>query len=63
VGPENFAWAVNAVAEMAVQKASSGENPARELRWAAFLEGEKPAAKKKTAVRKTTAKAAPVAEA
>jgi hypothetical protein len=31
------------VAEMAVEKALSGENPARELRWGAFLEGEMPA--------------------
>ncbi len=42
VGPENFEWVVNAVAEMAVKKALSDENPARELRWAAFLAGEKP---------------------
>jgi glutathione synthase/RimK-type ligase-like ATP-grasp enzyme len=49
VGQENFDWVVNAVAEMAVEKALSGENPARELRWAAFLEGEKPAVKKKAA--------------
>jgi hypothetical protein len=33
---------VNAVAEMAVKKALSDENPARELRWAAFLAGEGP---------------------
>jgi hypothetical protein len=44
VGRENFEWVVNAVAEMAVKKALSDENPARELRWAAFLTGEKPAA-------------------
>ena len=43
VGPENFAWIVDAVAELAVKKALSDENPARELRWAAFLAGEKPA--------------------
>jgi glutathione synthase/RimK-type ligase-like ATP-grasp enzyme len=43
VGQENFDWVVNAVAAMAVEKALSGENPARELRWAAFLEGEMPA--------------------
>jgi hypothetical protein len=59
VGPENFAWVVNAVAEMAVKKALSGENPVRELRWAAFLEGEKPAAKKKAATRKSAGKPAP----
>jgi glutathione synthase/RimK-type ligase-like ATP-grasp enzyme len=49
VGKENFEWVVNAVAEMAVAKALSRENPARELRWAAFLEGTKPAAKKSAA--------------
>ena len=43
VGRENFDWIVNAVAEMAVKKALSEENPARELRWSAFLAGEKPA--------------------
>ena len=44
VGQENFEWVVNAVAEMAVKKALSDENPARELRWAAFLAGEGPVA-------------------
>jgi hypothetical protein len=39
VGRENFEWIVNAVAEMAVKKALSDENPARELRWASFLVG------------------------
>lgn len=49
VGEDNFQWVVNAVAEMAVQKALSEENPARELRWAAFLAGAegKPAARRK----------------
>jgi hypothetical protein len=55
VGQENFEWVVNAVAEMAVKKALSDENPGRELRWAALLAGEgpvavpaaKPAAKKR----------------
>src|SRR5580700_7007920 len=41
VGQSNFEWVVDAVAEMAVKKALSDENPARELRWAAFLAGEK----------------------
>ena len=41
VGRENFEWIVKAVAELAVKKALSDENPARELRWAAFLAGEK----------------------
>jgi len=57
VGPENFEWVVNAVAEMAVAKALSGENPARELRWAAFLTGA--AAPKKKAARKTASKSSP----
>src|SRR5271168_955836 len=39
VGPENFAWIVDAVAELAVKKALSNEDPARELRWAGFLDG------------------------
>src|SRR5437773_6874765 len=55
VGQENFAWVVNAVAEMAVAKALSGENPAQELRWAAFLTGA--AAPKKKTARKTASKA------
>jgi hypothetical protein len=49
VGRENFEWIVNAVAEMAVKKALSEENPARELRWAGFLAGPqatKPARKR-----------------
>jgi hypothetical protein len=39
VGQENFDWIVKAVADMAVKMALSGENPARELRWAGFLAG------------------------
>lgn len=42
VGQANFDWVVNAVAELAVKKALSDENPVRELRWAAFLAGQKP---------------------
>jgi glutathione synthase/RimK-type ligase-like ATP-grasp enzyme len=49
VGRENFDWVVNAVADMAVKKALSEENPAKELSWGAFLWGpaavESPAAK------------------
>jgi len=54
VGRENFDWIVNAVAEMAVTKALSDENPAQELRWAAFLAGENAAevAKAKTPAKK-----------
>ena len=47
VGQENFDWVVNAVAEMAVDKALGDESPARELRWAAFLAGPRSSAKKK----------------
>src|SRR2546422_693346 len=39
VGRENFEWIVNAVAEMAVKKALSEENPIQELRWASLLAG------------------------
>jgi len=39
VGKENFEWIINAVAEMAINKALGDENPARELRWASFLAG------------------------
>src|SRR5437762_6166391 len=42
VGRENFEWIVNAVAEMAVNKALSDEDPVKDLRWSAFLTGEKP---------------------
>ena len=40
VGPENFEWVVNAVAELAVKEALSVENPNRELRWSTFLAGK-----------------------
>jgi hypothetical protein len=41
VGQQNFEWIVDAVAKMAVNKALRAENPVRELRWAAFLNGSK----------------------
>jgi hypothetical protein len=43
VGQDNFDWIVNAVAEMAVKMALTGEDPAKELRWAGFLAGKAPA--------------------
>jgi hypothetical protein len=46
VGQENFDWIVNAVAEMAVKMALSGENVVKELRWAGFLAGAGKAEKK-----------------
>src|SRR5262249_34425034 len=54
VGRENFEWIVNAVAELAVKKALSDENPASELRWAGFLKGgtREKAAKNSTGKRK-----------
>ncbi len=57
VGRENFEWVVNAVAEMAVKKALSDENPAHELRWASFLTGpvEVPAGPKVVAKKKAKA--------
>jgi len=39
VGQENFEWVVDAVAEMAVKKALSGEKPYQEFHWASFLAG------------------------
>ena len=39
VGPVNFEWIVNAVGKLAVEKALSDEDPAREMRWASFLRG------------------------
>jgi glutathione synthase/RimK-type ligase-like ATP-grasp enzyme len=40
VGPENFEWIVNAVAEFAVKKALSSEQAVKEYRWSTFLHGE-----------------------
>ncbi|MBL8230116.1 MAG: hypothetical protein JNL98_16630 [Bryobacterales bacterium] len=37
VGEENFEWIVQAVAEMAIERALSDENPGQDLRWQAFL--------------------------
>jgi len=48
VGQENFDWIIDAVAEMAIKMAQSGENPAKQLRWADFLKGsEAPKARSK----------------
>ena len=58
VGPANFEWIVDAVAELAVKKALSDETSAKELHWASFLAGTKtrtPAAPKKRAARKKAA--------
>ncbi len=52
VGRDNFEWVVNAVAELAVAKARSSENPARELRWAAFLAGPEKVARPRAPAKK-----------
>jgi hypothetical protein len=39
VGPENFEWVVDAMADLAIRKALSDEPPAQELRWSRFLAG------------------------
>jgi hypothetical protein len=39
VGAENFAWVVNAVSDMAVEKALANDRKPTEFRWAAFLQG------------------------
>jgi glutathione synthase/RimK-type ligase-like ATP-grasp enzyme len=46
VGRENFEWIVNNMAELAVKKALSDEDPSQQLRWAELLHGSKPAKKK-----------------
>jgi hypothetical protein len=40
VGAENFEWIVNAVAELAVNKALSPEQPETEYRWSSFLNAQ-----------------------
>jgi hypothetical protein len=53
VGPENFRWVVNAVAEMAVERVTGGGGTPREYRWAEFLNGgmKPPAVKRRRAAR------------
>jgi hypothetical protein len=38
VGPDNFAWIVNAMADLAIEKALEPVAPISEFRWARFLE-------------------------
>jgi len=52
VGRENFEWVVNAIADLAIAKARSNENPVRELRWAGFLAGPEQMAPPATTSRK-----------
>jgi hypothetical protein len=37
VGHDNFEWIVNAVADLAISKALSDEEPGRDMHWSAFL--------------------------
>lgn len=39
VGPQNFEWIVNAVAELAIKRTISDEKPVSEFRWSYFLNG------------------------
>ena len=40
VGPENFAWIVNAVADMAIQRALEPASVPR-FKWSSFLQGDR----------------------
>jgi len=40
VGPENFEWIVDAVADLAIEQAQAGPRVMEELRWANFLNPE-----------------------
>jgi hypothetical protein len=57
VGQANFDWIVQAVAELAVKKALSDENPVGEMHWAGLLAGskQKPAASRRPRKRKASA--------
>ncbi len=52
VGKESFDWIVNAVANLAINKAKDPAKP--ELRWASLLGSEKKSAPKKTAAKSAT---------
>jgi len=52
VGQENFNWVVNAIAELAVQRAMNHDSAVPEYRWAAFLNGAD--ADSKTPAKKAT---------
>ena len=41
VGHDNFEWIVNAVADLAIEKALSDENPGADMHWSSFLSGVK----------------------
>jgi glutathione synthase/RimK-type ligase-like ATP-grasp enzyme len=44
VGPDNFAWIVNAISDFAIEKALEEPAPMKELRWSRFLDSEEPEA-------------------
>jgi pyruvate carboxylase len=46
VGPDNFSWIVKAVAELAVEKAQSDEQPVTRYHWSYFLSGGKSTAQR-----------------
>jgi glutathione synthase/RimK-type ligase-like ATP-grasp enzyme len=54
VGPENFEWIVNAVADLAIERAQSNTPANQELRWHQYLSGHTaaPAAKPRKAASK-----------
>jgi hypothetical protein len=52
VGPENFTWIVDAMADLAVRYAQQGSSEATDYRWSEFLKGTQ---KKVSAVRKPAA--------
>jgi len=58
VGQNNFDWIVNAVADLAVKKALSDENPSKDLRWSTFLSGTGSPAVKTVTPKKSAVKAA-----
>ncbi|HTO94577.1 MAG TPA: hypothetical protein VMM80_09375 [Bacteroidota bacterium] len=67
VGPDNFAWVVDAVASMAIARVTGGGGVPREYRWAEFLKGsaaeappqKKPATTGGTAARRARTERAP----
>ena len=44
VGPDNFAWIVNAISGFAIERALEKPEPMKELRWSRFLDSEEPEA-------------------
>jgi len=44
VGPDNFEWIVNAVADLAIEEAHKPAASMKELRWSRFLDSDRPEA-------------------